>query len=96
MFTTKEIWEAGRAALGLAPTATTSSAAAAPAVAPAADNAPSVFDPSKFQFQACVYRIHFKNGNSGEYDGAALSTAFPFDVSEIESIEPSEDVGQDL
>ena len=33
------------------------------------------------------YRIHFKNGNSGEYSGAALAVAFPFDRAEVVSIE---------
>ena len=95
MFTTKEIWEAGRAALGLTPTAATVPAAPAPSPA-AEENTPSVLDPSVFTFEPRVYRIHFKNGNSGEYDGAALATAFPFDASQIERIEPIEEVGQDL
>ena len=95
MFTTKEIWEAGRAALGLTPTAATVPAVPpAPPVAAAA--APGVFDPDTFGFEARVYRIHFKNGCSGEYDGAALATSFPFNAAEIERIEPVEDVGQDL
>jgi len=34
-----------------------------------------------------------QNGNSGEYDGAALATTFPFDVAQIERVEPVEDVG---
>lgn len=33
------------------------------------------------------YRIHFKNGNSGEYSGAALVHGFPFDRGEVVSIE---------
>jgi hypothetical protein len=33
------------------------------------------------------YRIHFKNGNSGEYSGAALVHSFPFDRAEVVSIE---------
>jgi len=95
MFTTKEIWEAGRAALGLAPAAATPPAAVV--IAPVATNEqPGVSDPIAFAFSPRVYRIHFKNGNSGEYDGAALATAFPFDASQIERIEPVEEVGQDL
>ena len=101
-FTAKEIWEAGRAALGLTPTA--ASVPAAPAIAPvpvapvevAADNATSVFDPATFAFEPREYRIHFKNGCSGEYDGAPLATSFPFDVAQIERVEPVEEVGQDL
>jgi len=89
MFTTKEIWEAGRAALGLA-----TPAAPAPVVPPdPIATSPDVFDPSSFDFKPCPYRIHFKNGNSGEYDGAALATTFPFDVAQIERVEPVEDVG---
>src|SRR5258708_16837898 len=73
MFTTKEIWEAGRAALGLAPAAATPPAAVV--IAPVATNEqPGVFDPIAFAFSPRVYRIHFKNGNSGEYEGAALAT----------------------
>jgi hypothetical protein len=99
MFTTKEIWEAGRAALGLAPAAATRAAAPGPAQLAALaeeDNASSVFDASAFAFEPRTYRIHFKNGCSGEYEGAALATSFPFDPSQIERIEPVEEVGQDL
>jgi hypothetical protein len=33
------------------------------------------------------YRIHFENGNSGEYSGAALANGFPFDPFDVASIE---------
>jgi hypothetical protein len=33
------------------------------------------------------YRIHFRNGNSGEYSGAALANTFPFDRGEVVSVE---------
>jgi len=91
MFTAKEIWEAGRASLGLTPpaaaTPATSPATAAPLAAPATATA-DVFDPADFTFESRPYRIHFKNGNSGEYEGDALTTAFPFDPAQIESVEP--------
>ncbi|SRR6266699_6278714 len=109
MFSTREIWEAGRAALGLLPTAATvpdATALARTAATVPAATAPdvqentveenSVFDPSAFTFSPGAYRIHFKNGCSGEYDGAALATSFPFDVAQIERVEPVEEVGQDL
>ncbi len=90
MFTTTEIWEAGRRALGLPPPA-----APAPQTAPApAAPVSEVFDPSDFDFEPRAYRIHFKNGHSGEYDGASLATFFPFDIAEVERIEPVEEVGQ--
>lgn len=49
---------------------------------------PRVFDPAAFTFGNHAYRIHFKNGNSGEYDGATLAQSFPFDVAQVESVEP--------
>jgi len=90
MFTTKEIWEAGRAALGLAPTASTAPAPQTAPMAPVSE----VFDPSDFDFEPRAYRIHFKNGHSGEYDGASLATFFPFDAVQVERVEPVEEVGQ--
>jgi len=54
------------------------------------------FDPAEFAFEPRTYRVHFKNGNSGEYEGAALANAFPFDPAQIERIEPIEEVGQGL
>ena len=33
------------------------------------------------------YRIHFENGNSGEYSGAVLAQKFPFDPFDVASIE---------
>lgn len=93
MFSAKDIWEAGRKALGL-PTAT---APAAPAPAPAAaapDAADDVFDPSTYDFQPGAYRIHFRNGCSGEYDGAVLAQQFPFDPQEVVDVRPVAEVGQ--
>lgn len=95
MFSTKEIWEAGRKALGLPPIAPSAASPAPVFVVEVPDPAPSdVFDPSAFPFEPRAYRIHFKNGHSGEYDGAALATGFPFDATQVERIEPVEEVGQ--
>lgn len=33
------------------------------------------------------YRIHFKNGCSGEYAGAVLACRFPFDPEQVEGVE---------
>ena len=49
-----------------------------------------VFDPTAFTFRACAYRIHFKNGLSGEYQGQALATNFPFDPREVHRVEEAE------
>ena len=90
MFSTREIWEAGRKALGLSDAPATRDAATSTATAPAAVPADSdVFDPAAFTFEQRTYRIHFKNGYSGEYEGAALATFFPFDPAQIESIQPA-------
>jgi hypothetical protein len=64
----------------------------APVAAPAI--VPDEFDPASFPFKDRVYRIHFKNGNSGEYAGAVLAHTFPFDPREVERIEHVEDVGR--
>jgi hypothetical protein len=53
------------------------------AAAPASD----VFDPAAFKFRACAYRIHFKNGLSGEYHGEVLAANFPFDPREVHRVE---------
>jgi hypothetical protein len=92
MWTTKEIWEAGKAALA---------AKGAPAPAPPSPVVESVllpadFDPAAFGFEARIYRVRFKNGNSGEYEGSVLAARFPFDPREIERVEPVEEVGQGL
>jgi hypothetical protein len=34
-----------------------------------------------------TYRIHFKNGNSGEYDGSALLNNFPFPADQVQSVD---------
>ena len=52
------------------------------------------FDPASFPFADRAYRIHFKNGCSGEYSGAVLAHTFPFDAREVERVEHVEDVGQ--
>jgi hypothetical protein len=33
------------------------------------------------------YRMHFKNGCSGEYVGEVLANRFPFDLEQVESVE---------
>jgi hypothetical protein len=99
MWSAKEIWEAGRAALEA------KQAPAPPPPSPVvevdslslpADSLPADFDPAAFGFDARVYRVRFKNGNSGEYEGSVLAARFPFDPREIERIEPVEEVGQGL
>jgi hypothetical protein len=85
----KEILDAGRAALGLpvaSPPDDTPPAPAAPRIL-RVKNLPADFNPSAFGFEARVYRVRFKNGNTGEYDGAVLAGRFPFDPREIESVE---------
>jgi len=57
---------------------------------PKAQAGTGVFDPAAFPFRACVYRIHFKNGLSGEYHGEALATSFPFDPREVHRVEEAE------
>jgi len=48
-----------------------------------------VFDPASYSFEDRVYRIHFKNGLSGEYAGVVLGQSFPFDPREVERVEPA-------
>ena len=86
MWTAKEIWEAGRNALAGKESASADPAAPPPSASPE-------FDPSAFDFEVRVYRIHFKNGHSGEYDGVALAQGFPFDPAQVERVEPAEEVG---
>ena len=45
------------------------------------------FDPVSFSFEDRVYRIHFKNGCSGEYAGVPLGQNFPFDPREVVGVE---------
>ncbi len=89
MWTAKQIWEAGRAAL--------EAAAAKTAPAPAAE--PAAFteeeDPDfeltaldALQLEDRPYRVHFRGGTSGEYDGYTLRTSAPFPLSEVVSIDP--------
>ncbi len=78
---------------GAAAAAEAAAAVAAAVVAPLAAAGELVFNPAAFDFLARAYRIHFKNGHSGEYDGAVLGTSFPFDVREVERIELVEEVG---
>lgn len=102
MPTAKEIWEAGKKALGMAQEGQAGPISATVAPLPGSDakpplgapvilvpeDAPEVFDPADFDFEPRAYRIHFKNGHSGEYDGTALSHCFPFDPAQVQSIEP--------
>jgi len=88
MWSAREIWEAGRAAL-----AARDEAPAAPA--PVAEvETEEFFDPTAFGFEARPYRITFRGGSSGEYDGAVLARHFPFDAKEVKRVEPVEEVGQ--
>ena len=58
----------------------------AAAIASAGKQAPPPSSSPEF-VPGVEYRIHFKNGNSGEYSGAALVHTFPFDRGEVVSIE---------
>lgn len=96
MWTALEIWKAGREAL-----AAKAKAAAAPAPAPAADPFASLSqladeqDPDfeltvldALQLEDRPYRVHFRGGTSGEYDGLTLRSSAPFPLSEVVSIDP--------
>jgi len=98
MFTAKEIWEAGRAALSAKENAAPAPTPAPASVAPPAPvvHVEPVFDPAAFGFEARPYRVHFRGGTSGEYDGAVLAGYFPFDPREVARVEPVEEVGQGL
>jgi hypothetical protein len=92
MWTAREIWEAGRAALAAQET---------PPVPPPAVSAPveveedsEIFNPTAFDFEARPYRVTFRGGTSGEYDGAELARQFPFDPREVRRVEPVDEVGQ--
>ena len=92
MWSAKEIWDAGRASLA---------ARDNPAPAPVVEAAPAPeveadFDLAAFGFEARPYRITFRGGTSGEYDGAVLARQFPFDPREVKRVEPVEEVGQGL
>lgn len=88
MWTAKEIWEAGKAALA---------AKANPAPAPAPDPEPETDSESDdfemtaldaLQLEDRPYRVQFRGGTSGEYDGATLRTSAPFHLGEVVSIDP--------
>ncbi len=90
MVTAKQIWEAGRAALGLAV------ANSIPSTAPATA---AVEDPANVSEQGALalelvnledraYRVHFRGGTSGEYNGVQLGICAPFDLAEVVSIDP--------
>lgn len=97
MPTAKEIWDAGKKALGLPVTVTASVASAPAPAAPApAQDAPAVFDATQFAFEDRDYRVTFKNGCSAECGGMALKHNFCFDPAQIERIEPVEEVGLGL
>jgi hypothetical protein len=91
MWSAKEIWEAGRAALAARYTAPAAPVAPAPVVEVEAEE---FFDPTAFSFEARPYRITFRGGSSGEYDGSVLARQFPFDAKEVRRVEPVEEVGQ--
>jgi hypothetical protein len=91
MWTARDIWEAGREAL-----AARDNPAPAPAPVEAAPAVEQDFDPAAFDFEARPYRITFRGGTSGEYDGAVLARQFPFDPREVKRVEPVEEVGQGL
>ncbi len=40
------------------------------------------------QLEDRPYRVHFRGGTSGEYDGYTLRTSAPFPLSEVVSIDP--------
>lgn len=88
MWTAKEIWEAGKTALA--------GAAAKLPTAPAPDPASEEAEPEDFEMTALdalqledrPYRVHFRGGTSGEFDGAQLRVMAPFDLSEVVSIDP--------
>jgi hypothetical protein len=63
-------------------------AAGLPEPAASASHVAGEFAPADFSFEDRAYRIHFKNGNSGEYAGATLAHTFPFDPREVERVEP--------
>jgi hypothetical protein len=91
-FSARQIWEAGRKALGLPVTLedAKTEGVALPDVPSeqSGEVAPAVFaTETQTVFGPGVYRIHFKNGLSGEYHGTALAQQFPFDPREVESIE---------
>jgi hypothetical protein len=91
MWTAKQIWEAGKASLDAA--AAKNAAPPAPAPDPVADAA----DPATafeltalgaLQLEDRPYRVHFRGGTSGEYDGYTLRSSAPFPLSEVVSIDP--------
>ena len=96
MWTAREMWEAGRAALAAA----AAKGATPPAPAPAADPdfASEWARPESPDFEMTAldalqledrpYRVHFRGGTSGEYDGYTLRTSAPFPLSEVVSIDP--------
>jgi hypothetical protein len=91
MVTAKQIWEAGRAALGLA----VANPSPTPSTAPAGveESAPDVSEQTALalelvNLQDRAYRVHFRGGTSGEYNGVQLGICAPFDLSEVVSIDP--------
>jgi len=96
MWTAKEIWEAGRAALEAKEPLPPPPPPSPVVESVPADSLPADFNPTGFDFEARVYRVRFKNGNSGEYEGSVLAARFPFDPREVERVEPVEGVGQGL
>lgn len=94
MITARDIWEAGRKALGLDVPAAPAPATLEQVSKITVSNDPDpVFDPVAYGFEDRDYRIHFRNGCSGEYSGAALKIQFPFDPREVVDVRPVEEVG---
>lgn len=86
MWTLEQIIEAGKKALGQ-----TADPPAPPDPAPAADPATQDFEMTALdalQLEDRPYRVHFRGGTSGEYDGYTLRTSAPFPLSEVVSIDP--------
>lgn len=91
----KDVWAADKAALQAKDDAA-AKAVAQPAPVPQVVKAPvsDAFDPKAFGFEDRVYRVTFKNGNSGQYRGLHLARRFPFDPRLIVRVEPLGEVGQ--
>ncbi len=90
MVTAKQIWEAGRAALGLVVTSPTpSTASTTTALAdPAYVSEQGALALELVNLEDRAYRVHFRGGTSGEYNGVQLGICAPFDLAEVVSIDP--------
>ena len=88
MWTAKQIWEGGRAALEAAAAKTAPAPAAEPAALAEEDPDFELTALDALQLEDRPYRVHFRGGTSGEYDGYTLRTSAPFPLSEVVSIDP--------